>query len=123
MALKPESSVMIGLATAALVWSIYSNATPSIADIRVAAPGDPDVSSSRAAATRTAAFAVSGISLIAKDPGIFIIGGAMVIAADFLHRHANMVNPETGRMQLPGMKATPLQEVGAEPVFMSGEAA
>lgn len=119
--LKPETSVMIGLATGALVWSIYSNATPTIADIRVAPPLDPEISGSRKAATITAAGTVAAISLIAKDPTIFIIGGVMVIAADFMHRHANLINPETGLLGLPGRHSQPLQEVPAEPVFMSGE--
>ncbi|WP_369335637.1 hypothetical protein OG559_31100 (plasmid) [Micromonospora sp. NBC_01405] len=121
MGLKPESSVMIGLATAALVWSIHSNVTPTIADIRVAPPGDKDIASSRKAATMSSAAAVSAISLIAKDPTIFIIGGAMVIIADVVTRHANTINPETSRMLLPGLRQSPTQDVPAEPVFMSGE--
>lgn len=97
MALKPEASVSVGLATAALVYAVYSNATPSITEIRAAKPGDTDVESSRKLAAWTAAGAVGGISLITKDPTVFIIGGTMVIVLDWWHRHANAVNPIVGK--------------------------
>lgn len=119
--LKPESGVMIGLATGALVWAIFTNATPSIADIRSAPPMDKDVEGSRKVATRTSAAAVSSIALIAKDPTIFIIGGFMVIAADWMTRHANLIHPESGRLALPGMKASPALQEASQPNFaMSG---
>lgn len=97
MPLKAEASIMGGLATAALVYAIYSNATPSITEIRAAKPGDTDVEASRKLAAWTSAGVVGGVSLIAKDPTIFIIGGTMVIVLDWWHRHANSVNPMSGR--------------------------
>jgi hypothetical protein len=95
MALKPEVSLSVGLSTAALVYAVYSNATPPIADIRVAKPNDVDIESSRKLAAWTSAGVVGGISLIAKDPTVFILGGTMVVILDWWHRHANMVNPIT----------------------------
>lgn len=97
MALKPEVSVSVGLATAALVYSVYSNATPSITEIRAAKPGDTDVEASRKLAAWTSAGAVAAISLVTKDPTVFILGGAMVVVLDWWHRHANTVNPQTGK--------------------------
>jgi len=97
MALKPEVSLGVALATAGVVYSIYSNATPAIADIRVAQPGDETIDSSRKSATWIAAGVVSGISLIAKDPTIFIVGGSMVVAMDWWTRHANEVSPLTNK--------------------------
>jgi hypothetical protein len=102
MGLKPEVSITVGLATAALVWSIYSNATPPLADIRVGEKGDRDIDASRKTASWTAAGAVSAISLIAKDPTVFIIGGAMVVAVDWWTRHANEVEPSIGKAFFPG---------------------
>jgi hypothetical protein len=93
MALKPEMSVAAGLATAALVFGIYQNATPNIADIQASAPNDAIVSSTERMATWTAAVAVSGISLIAKDSTIFVVGSAMIITLAWWHRHANAINP------------------------------
>lgn len=101
MSLKPEVSLGVGLATAAVVWSVYNNATPTIADIRTGAPGDEHIDASRKMAAWTTAGIVGGISLIAKDPTVFIVGGAMIVAVDWWHRHANEVNPDTGRATLP----------------------
>jgi hypothetical protein len=103
MGLKPEISLGVGLATAAVVWSVYQNATPTIADIRTGPPGDATIDSSRKMASWTAAGIVAGISLLAKDPTVFILGGSMVVALDWWHRHANEVNPDTGRATLPSM--------------------
>jgi len=97
MPLKPEVSISVALATGTLVYAIYQNATPSLADIRTADQFNADVSATRKAAAWTAAAAVAGISLVSKDPGPFVVGGGMVIAMDWLHRHADMVNPLTGR--------------------------
>lgn len=96
MALKSETSITVGLATAALVYGIYSNALPTVADIRVSQPGDSDVASAERLAAWTAAAAVAGVSLIAQDPTVFVIGGSMVVALAWWHRHANEVNPLTG---------------------------
>jgi len=95
--MKPEVSVPAALATAALVGGIYANATPPLVDIRSAPPGDPNIQSSRKQAAWLAAAAVAGISLLAKDKTIFVMGGAMVIAFDWYHRHADAVNPATGK--------------------------
>lgn len=91
--LKPEVSLGVGLATAALVYATYNGALPSVADVRVAKPGNPDVDASRKLAAWTSAGIVGAVSLMAKDPTVFVIGGAMVIALDWWHRHANQVNP------------------------------
>lgn len=95
--LKPEVSLTVALATGTLVYAIYSNATPTLADIRTADQYNQDITSAERGATWTAAAAVSGISLVSKDPGPFIVGGAMLIAMAWFHRHANAVNPLTGK--------------------------
>lgn len=95
--LPPQASIGVALATAAVVYSIYSRATPPIADIRVATQQNKDLAAAERSATWQAAGIVAGISLIARDPDIFVIGGATTIALAWWHRHANMVNPETGK--------------------------
>ena len=54
-------------------------------------------------ATWISAAVVAGISLLAADPTIFIVGGAMVITMDVTHRHANTVNPATNKMVASGV--------------------
>lgn len=97
MSLKPEVSLGVGLATGVLVWSIYSHAMPALVDHRAGDPDDMDAAAAERVATWTAAGVVAGISLIAKDPVVFMVGGTMVVALSLWHRHANMVNPLTGR--------------------------
>lgn len=89
MALKREVSLGVGLATAALVWGIYNAALPSLAETRVSAPHDVDLAATERAATWTAAAAVAGVSLLSKDPTVFVLGGGMVIALAWWHRHSN----------------------------------
>lgn len=96
MALKPEVSLAVALATGTLVYAIYQNATPTLADIRTADQYNGDISAARKGASWTAAAAVAGISLVSKDAGPFVLGGAMIIALDWFHRHADAVNPLTG---------------------------
>lgn len=95
--LKPDASIMAGLATAAVVFAVYNNALPSIADVRTAQPGNQDVQASERSAGWISAGVVAGVSLVAKDPTIFILGGAMVIGMSWWHRHADMVNPSLGK--------------------------
>lgn len=95
--LPPQASLGVGLATAAVVYSIYNKALPPIADMRVADSQNRDLASSERLATWTATGVVAGISLIARDPDIFVIGGLTVVALAWWHRHANMVSPLTGK--------------------------
>lgn len=101
--LKPEVSLSVALATGTLVYAIYSNSTPTLADIRTADQYNADVAATRKGASWTSAAAVAGISLVSKDPGPFILGGAMIIALDWFHRHADMVNPLTGKAVSDGI--------------------
>jgi hypothetical protein len=103
MPLKPEASLSVGLATAAVVFAIHSQATPSMADVRVGQPNDDHIDRSERAATWLSVAVVSGISLVAKDPAIFIIGGAATVAMAWWTRYGNQMNPLTGSASMEGM--------------------
>jgi hypothetical protein len=96
MPLKPEISLGVGLATATVVYGIYMNALPPVVDLRATPANDENVAATEKTAAWTAAAVVGGISLIAKDATVFIIGGAMIVALSWWNKHANMVNPEFG---------------------------
>jgi hypothetical protein len=104
---RPEVSLGMGLATAALVWGVYNSSLPSIAEARVTEQNDRDLSAAERTATWTSAAIVAGVSLIAHDATVFILGGAMVIGLAWMHRHANMVHPEVGRATMPVQPNTP----------------
>lgn len=94
--MKPEVSIPAGLATAALVYGIYGRGLPPMVDVRAAEADDNHVAAIRRQNAWMAAGVVGAVSLLAKDPTIFVIGGAMVIALDWSTRHANAVNPLIG---------------------------
>lgn len=106
MAMKPEISIGAGLALATLVYAIYTNATPSVADIRTLTENNADIEKSERSATWLAAGSVAGVSLIARDPVIFMVGGSMVIAMAWWTRHANMVSPDLQKY-VPGQTESP----------------
>lgn len=103
MALQPSASIGVGLATAGLVLAIHSQATPSMADIRVGQPNDDHIDRSERAASWLSVAVVAGISLLAKDPTIFIIGGATAVGIAWWTRYGNQVNPLTGTASMEGL--------------------
>lgn len=101
MPLRPEMALGGGLATAALAVALYSRALPPSADLRVGDPGDDDAESARKQALWTSVAVISGVSLLAKDPTIFVTGGLVTLALDWNARHAIWVNPLTGSAATP----------------------
>jgi hypothetical protein len=112
MGLKPETSLTVALATAALVWGVYSTHLPSVSDTRAAPQNNQVVDSSRKTATWTAAGIVAGVSLIAHDPNVFILGGAILVVLDFTHRSANAVTPGANKV-LPNISGSANFSAGA----------
>lgn len=99
--MKAEASLGMGLATGVVVFSIYSHAMPSVVDHRVGDANDADAGSAERTARWLAAGTVAAISLIAKDPTVFVIGGGIVVALSVWHRYANMLDPVSGSIQAP----------------------
>jgi hypothetical protein len=120
MALTPSASLGVGLATAGLVVAIHSRATPGMADIRVGEPGDDNIDRAERAASWMSVGVVSAISLLAKDPMIFIIGGATAVAMAWWTRHGNTLNPLTqsatyeGFVQRANLAPVPPEETAGD---------
>jgi hypothetical protein len=124
--LKPEGSIVAGIATAALVYGIYQMNMGSLAQIHATPAGDGNARASRKKASVESVAAVAAISLLAKDVNIFILGGGVVVLLDWHARHAVETHPETGQLAdnsgyVPAEQAQPVQDqaqpVGAEDVF------
>ncbi len=108
---SPEGSVTLGAATGVFVVGIYTLSTPDLATVRATLPHDDAIESGRKRAAWTSAAFVSGVALLTKDPTVFVLGGAVLIALDWHTRHANIVHPETGKVVQPGSKAfAPVEE-------------
>lgn len=116
MALKPEASVMSGLAVAGVVYAVHSNFTPSVADMQGLPAGNKDVDRAERQATWLSVGIVSGVSLLAKDPTIFVIGSAMTIAMAFLTRNAVWTDTKSAISDLvPGQSAASANELSNGP--------
>ena len=114
MALKPEVSLAIAASTAALVWAIFQSHVPNTSDIRSNQKNE-SVETARRAATVEAIVVVSGISLLAKDPNIFIVGGAFTAIESWMKMHASHVNPATNKVA-PSVSGPSGSSTGAAPV-------
>lgn len=100
MPLKPDAAIMGGLATAGVVYSIHTAFHPPVADIQGLPAGNQDIDNAERKATWLSIGVVSGISLLAKDPTIFVIGSAATIAMAFMTRHATWTETKTGMLNL-----------------------
>lgn len=116
MALAPESSIAIGLATGGVAFTVFNMSLPPLTDVRAAEPENGDVFAAERTATWVAAGIVTGIAAITKDATVFVIGGTVVVVLAWLYRHANEVNPVSGNAvpdnAVPGMLVTEPQDEG-----------
>lgn len=115
--LKPPESISVALGVAGGVYALYSN-LPTTPDIRVSEPQDADLAAEERKAAILAACGVAGISLLTRDPTVFVVGGLAVIGMSWWHKLANAHDPITGRVLGAGA-----QPVGATYTEMVAEAA
>lgn len=114
---------MAGLAVAGVVYAIHSNFTPSNADIQGLPSGNKDVDSSERQATILSIGIVSGISLLAKDPTIFVMGSFATVAMAFMTRHAVWTDSSSAPMAMaPGQSAASANDLAAGPQMTATEA-
>lgn len=108
MALDQQSSILIGLAVGSSAWLAHQISMPSVSDVRQVESHNKDIEKSERTAAWVSAGLISGVALIARDAGVFIIGGAMFIAINYWYKHANAVSPLSGtvlgdlRIHVPG---------------------
>lgn len=96
--LKPEGSIMAGIATAGLVVAIYSLEAGTTAQAHATDSNDPNLMTARRKAAFASVAVVAAVSLLAKDPTIFILGGGVLVVYDWHLRHATAADPITGRL-------------------------
>lgn len=105
MARKPEVSLGLGLGVATLVIGVHASRLPDAASQRVGEPGDVNLEAVRRQNSWIAAGIVSGVSLLAKDPTIFIMGGLTIVAIDWVTRINNWNDPVSGLHSVNPFKA------------------
>jgi hypothetical protein len=110
--LSPEGSVVSGLATIGIVAGIYQLDVGPVSSVTASDAYSVPATASIKKAGYTALIAVAGITLLARDPNIAILGGAAIFAFHAHYRHANMSHPGTGQIVPPGPQAyQPAQNV------------
>jgi hypothetical protein len=103
--LKPEDSVVAGIATIAVVYALYSTHVGTATEVGMSPANTGQIDGNIKTCGLTAVAAVSGISLIARDPNIFILGMAAVVVLHAHYRHQAATNPESGMLENPGPAA------------------
>ena len=103
--LKPENSIVAGLATVALVAAVYQLDAGSVSQVHASDAYHGANTAGIKKAGYTSLIMVAGISLLARDPNIVILGGAAIVAFHAHYRHANMVNQQTNMVEAPGPQA------------------
>lgn len=96
--LKPDTSVMLGVANGALIASIYDKTIPSVAAVRVADSHDNDIEAARKHAAWASAGVLGFMYLLTRDRNSFLIGGLVLASVDLIVKHANGMNPMTGSL-------------------------
>lgn len=91
-------AVELGVGVGLVNSLIFMHFLPPVADVRTAQPYNQDIEASE----RTALLATTMFTLLvagfAKSWDTFIIGGVVIVGVDFAFKHANAVNPDTGKM-------------------------
>lgn len=105
--LKPEGSIVAGIATAGSVWAIYQMNVGNVSSAHMTDANHGSLESSRKKAGYMAFVFVSGITLVTRDANVGLLGFASIVAMEINYRHAIMSNPNNGEMQPPAGSFTP----------------
>jgi hypothetical protein len=117
--LKPEGSVMGGIAVAGTVYAIYNLNVGSVSQVHMTEANHPALDTSRKKAGFTAFILVSALTLITRDGNVGALGYGSIIAMEIAYRHGIMVDPASGIMQavspdkyIPAETVIPIQSQG-----------
>jgi hypothetical protein len=120
--LKPEASVVSGIATLGLVYAIYQTNVGSMAQAQATTANHPVLESSRKKAGYQAFATVAALSLITKDANIGILGWGGIIIMELIARHSIMANPESGQIQNPDGNSAYAPAENVIPFYQQGQA-
>lgn len=99
--LKPEGSIVSGIATAGAVWAIYNMNIGPASTAQASDANHSALESSRKKAGYMCFIFVAGITLVTRDANVGLLGFGSIVAMEFNYRHSIMADPITGVMQPP----------------------
>jgi hypothetical protein len=103
--LKPEGSVVSGLATAGSVYALYQLNVGPVSMAHQTDANNSVLETSRKKAAWESFILVSAVTLLTKDTGVGILGYSSIVAMEATYRHAIMADAKTGQMQAPAKSA------------------
>jgi hypothetical protein len=119
---KPEGSIIAGLAVVGLVVANYNIHNGTAASAAATDAWDGNLMASTKKAGYSSLALVAGISLLARDPNILILGGAAIIAMQSSYVHSIAVHPQSGAIIAPPAAAAsyaPASAADASPAYAS----
>jgi hypothetical protein len=99
--LRPEGSIVSGIAVAGAVWAIYNMNVGNVSTAHASDPNHISNESSRKKAGYSAFIFVAGVTLITRDANVGLLGFASIVAMEINYRTAIMANPVNGQMVPP----------------------
>jgi hypothetical protein len=103
--LKPENSMIAGFAVVGLVIANYNLHNGSGVSVRASDANHPLLKSANNTAGWSSFALVAGVSLLAKDANIFILGTAAIIVMHSTYLEHIMTSPEVNAIPNPGPQA------------------
>jgi hypothetical protein len=97
--LRPADSITISLATGIGVAAIYNQDIGPVADVHQTQSGDQAINAAIKKAGWKSLLLVAGITLLARDLNVVLVGGSMVILEHTMYLHADMAAPHSGEIQ------------------------
>lgn len=115
--LKPEGSIVSGIAVAGAVYAIYQLDLGPVSQVHMTGANHPALETSRKKAGYTSFIAVSILTLLTRDGNVGLLGYLSIVAMEAHYRHAIMADSITGEMQPPSPdKFVPAEQVTPLPV-------
>jgi hypothetical protein len=87
--LKPNEQVIVAATAITLVYAIYSQTVPNLADVRADQPGNTNTHAATKMAAVTSVAVVGALSLLAHSPTVFTVGGGMILFETWKYHAAN----------------------------------
>jgi hypothetical protein len=97
MAMK--GSITAGILVGAVDVLIFQHFVPTHADVRRADAYNNDLESAERKALYIATVFTLLVAGLARSAEVFAIGGLTIVGIDFTLKHANAVNPQTGKVE------------------------
>jgi hypothetical protein len=87
--LKPTDELIVSATSVALVFAIFSQNTPNLADVRADKPGNVNTHKSVKMAAITSTAAVGSLSLLARSRTVATVGFAVILLETWKYHFAN----------------------------------